>query len=263
MPLYKLCGQGPRLAIHLENPVYIEDGENWSVALVGFFTDNYYNNLKVADKVYFIDSNEKQNIEDDAIKSKSFEPGFYTLETLQSELRSFIATFNTKVNVDEFKMMKFGNHVAISSPLRFYLGPNISQLLGFVKTNQSSPPNNTSTFFAPENLNVGTLLPNMRPMEVIELHCNLVENSCVTHEETACSHKHLETEILYTFFPTAPNGFKISQVPSHRHYVPIKPSLKKIQYISVTVMDGNQRLLEANNAVDSIVYLHIAPINTK
>ena len=249
--LFKITGKCPRLTLHLENPIHLHN-DKYGVALVGFFSDNYFNNLKENDNFYFIDSNE---VDDEQIKSTLLEPGFYTMQSLELHIRRFISTLNTKVNVEDFKILKVNDHVAICSPLRFRMGPNISTLFGFANKNTSSNP----VFFPCKSMVKGTLLPKFRPLEVIELHCNIVENSCVTHYEHA-SHKHLETEMLYTFFPAVAHGHKISHSPNHRHYVPVKRGLKTIQCINVTVMDEKHHLLDTNKSVDSFVYLDIAPL---
>ena len=94
----------------------------------------------------------------------------------------------------------------------------------------------------------------MRPFYVIEVHCNLVEHSFVNHDTHW--HKHDETEILYHFFPNVLHGYKISETPEEKFYVPLKKGLNTIREIKVSIKDQDNQLL-VNDGVNNIVYLSL------
>ncbi|KAG8302457.1 hypothetical protein J6590_033053, partial [Homalodisca vitripennis] len=150
-------------------------------------------------------------------------------------------------------IFKDGDKISINSPIKFYLDKTVSDLLGFEKSDATNLQKESSYFNSNENV-IASNPPNLRAVDVIEIHCNIVNNSLVNHD--VHSHKHLETAILYSFSPNVPHGYKISQSPQEKHYIPLRSGLRKIQQITITLVDQNNQLLQ-NNHVNNIVYLDL------
>lgn len=251
MPLLKLTGTSSVLNLSLEHPIHIEEGESYRMALIGFYCDNYMYNLPVVDYIYFWDSTSPQPTDVHLMKRFILDPDYYTLEDLQTYIRQFLKRLDTKVEAENFRIFMFGVHVCIHSPLKFYLGPEVSKLLGY------SPPKESptlSSFYNSSTMIVASGTPNLRPANIIEVHCNLLENSYHNHEEHA--HRHDEGALMYMFYPNTSFGHMISEKPEERHYIPLKQGLRKIQHITVTITDQNVRHLQ-NNFVSYTVYLDL------
>lgn len=246
MPLFKLTGsESSVLTLHLEHPLHLDENADYQLALVGFFSDNYINNLRQEANVYFWHEKLPHT-------PLTFTKGYWTMETLQKRVRKFIASLklNIVVNANAFKIEKNGDRVSIYSPLKFWLDATISSLLGF-KEPTDDYKRETAYYEANESVTASSP-PNLRAVDAIEIHCDIVHNSYVKHDEM--EHKHVETAILYSFFPDAPHGYKISEVPLERHYIPLKRGVRKIQQIWISLMDTKNQPLQ-NPCANNIVYL--------
>lgn len=250
MPIIKIVGTDSVLQLQLEHPIHLDDDTNYKIALVGFFSDNNVNNLREEDSIYFIDStNEKPPADPNLIKKLSFPRGYYTLNEIEKTCREFLRVdFKSKVNIDSFLVKKMDCKVLICSPLRFYIGPRLSKLLGYQPPQQ--PPSNIEAYNQANKNTIGSSNVDLRVVNMIELHCNIVENSYVKHDTH--SHKHAETEILYVFSPSSPHGYSMSVVPTERHYVPLKRGLKTIQRIVVYICDQENTPIQNENTTTTI-----------
>ncbi|KAG8314339.1 hypothetical protein J6590_094855, partial [Homalodisca vitripennis] len=248
MPLLKLTGTESVLTLHLEHPIHLDPNVEYYIALVGFYSENNIYNLLQHAKVYFWD------LEIHFIpKPLILQCGYWTIEKLEKSFRDYIQSLNLSVNSNDFKIFKDGDKISINSPIKFYLDKTVSDLLGFEKSDATNLQKESSYFNSNENV-IASNPPNLRAVDVIEIHCNIVNNSLVNHD--VHSHKHLETAILYSFSPNVPHGYKISQSPQEKHYIPLRSGLRKIQQITITLVDQNNQLLQ-NNHVNNIVYLDL------
>ncbi len=75
--------------------------------------------------------------------------------------------------------------------------------------------------------------PNLAPVEMIRIHCNIVQGS---YEEEAHAH------ILHEFSPTIPTGYKIIEAPDHVIYLPL--NVKRITEITLRVTDQDNKPLD-------------------
>lgn len=251
MPLFKLTGKESVLTLHLEHPLHLEENSNYKLALVGFYSENNIFNLRKDGNVFFWDKDVYF-----IPTPLTFVAGHWTVETLQKRAREFITARKLNVNANSFKIERSGDRIVIHSPLKFYLDPAICLLLGFkpqIKSTQDIAKDESS-FYESDQTITAQNPPNLRAVDVIEIHCDIVQNSCVKHD--VHEHKHDETAILYTFFPNVPHGYKISETPNERHYIPIKNGLHKIQNITITIMDQDYQLIQ-NDGVKNIAYLDL------
>ncbi|KAG8325554.1 hypothetical protein J6590_064896 [Homalodisca vitripennis] len=248
MPLLKLTGTESVLTLHLEHPIHLDPNAEYYMALVGFYSENNIYNLLQHAKVYFWD------LEIHLIpKPLILQCGYWTIEKLKKSFRDYIQSLNLSVNSNDFKIFKDGDKISINSPIKFYLDKTVSDLLGFEKSDATNLQKESTYFNSNENV-IASNPPNLRAVDVIEIHCNIVNNSLVNHD--VHSHKHLETAILYSFSPNVPHGYKISQSPQEKHCIPLRSGLRKIQQITITLVDQNNQLLQ-NNHVNNIVYLDL------
>ncbi|KAG8279406.1 hypothetical protein J6590_106264 [Homalodisca vitripennis] len=144
-------------------------------------------------------------------------------------------------------------HLCLEVLQRDSAGEDWEHILGFEKSDATNLRKESSYFNSNENV-IASNPPNLKAVDVIEIHCNIVNNSLVNHD--VHSHKHLETAILYTSSPNVPHGYKISQSPQEKHYIPLRSGLRKIQQITITLVDQNNQLLQNSN-VNNIVYLDL------
>lgn len=251
MPLFKVSGKESVLTLHLEHPLHLEENSMYKLALLGFYSENQIHNLRQHANVYFWDKDIHF-----IPNPLTYKAGYWTIETMQKHASEFLATLKINANVTDFKMEKYGDRVVIYSPVKFYLDAAVSKLLGFTPSQKSTQEisNDESSFYESGKQITAQNPPNLRSVDVIEIHCDLVQNSCVKHD--VHEHKHYETNILYSFFPNVPHGYKISQTPTQRHYIPIKNGLRKIQTITIKVMDQDNQLVQ-NKDVNNIVYLDL------
>lgn len=281
MPLIKLFGTSPELTIHFERPILVNAAAAAAtrLALVGFYTDNYVNNLREQDVVsFFFDSSltvttataasEKIKYETEVdIKPLQIPPGYYSMDDLQTLCRNHLTANFSKVNANDFRIHKSsdGYRVVVVSPVEFYMGPHVSHLLGFEPTPPPppppTPPDNTplaylrKNNYRPANTTAAAMgPPNMRPLDAIEIHCDVIEHGLKPHDD---GQTHAETGLLYHFYPDSPHEYKISEVPYERLYVPIRRNLREIRAITVSVRDQLGRLLQQSASVNYTVYLDL------
>lgn len=253
MKLFKLVGKESVLRLHLEHPIHLDDDVDYRLALTGFYSGNNIYNLKTDGKIYFWTALHTPKTDlASYIKEFTIPKGYWTLDRLQSACREFLKGLGIAVEYDTFRLFKENSKVAIHSPLKLYLDPSICNLLGYKPCKSHSGDINSY-----HNLNdkiIALNPPNLRAMDVIEVHCNIVERSFVNHSTTW--HRHDETEILYTFFPNVPHGYKISETSQEKFYIPLKTGLNKIQEVVITLKDHNNELI-VNDDVTNIVYLSL------
>lgn len=224
MPIFKLSGNTSMLNIHLEHPIHLDEGVQYKVALVGFYSENNIYNLSRDSEILF------ENAEPLPVAR-----GYWTLDTLQKHISKVTSKFEIK---------KENNRVVIRSSVKFHMDNTIRALLGF-------DPVTGVTFH--DNYKADNA-PNLRSVDVIEIHCDIVNTSFTNH--ATHYHKHDETSLLYQFYPTVQHGYKISEVPRCLHYVPLKAGLGKIQYINIGLLDQSGMLLQ-NPDSNNIVYIDI------
>jgi hypothetical protein len=257
MKIFKLTGKESVMSLHLEHPIHL-DGE-YKLALTGFYSDNNIANLKQEAKIYFHYPQVNGKVTTIIVHALTLEKKFWTLETLTNKCRNFLQGLLdtqavTNIDPNNFSMIKSGDRVAINSPLGFYLDSSVCKLLGFELS--IKPSSEVSSYYTANINHTGTKLPNLRAVDVIEIHCNLVEHSFVNHDTHW--HKHDETEILYHFFPNVPHGYKISEMPNEFHYIPLR-NITAIREIKIMIKDQDNQLL-VNEGVNNIVYLNLVKV---
>lgn len=241
MKLFKLSGNTSKLELRLEHPIHL-DG-NYSIGLSGFYTDNFILNIPNNYKnVYGFSMIDKNKTIDQYF---NINKGYYTLEDIKNIFTKSLTEFKNKYdkfNENEFVLENDGPFIVIKSPVKIIMTAFIIDLLGLKEE-----------MIEPNVLIKGIKLPKLRPFDVIEIHCNLVEPSFENHKDH--SHLHKESEILYSFFPNVKYGSKISEKPNEIDYIPLK-KLNKIQNIVISIQDSDGNLL-INENVKSIVYLRL------
>ena len=249
MPLLKLTGKEAVLNIHFEHAFHLEDGMEYWLALVGFYSDNNIINLKNESVISFQYPQLKGKVTTNVIHTLTFEKGFWTLEKLQSKCRNFLQGLletRTVNNIDpnSLQLSKQNDKVGIFSPLGFYLDSSMRHLLGF----------ELDSYYDANVNQVGTKIPKLRAVDVLEIHCDIIETSFIQHQSD--KHKHNEAPILYTFFPNVPHGYKISEIPNERLYLRVKHGLQKLQNITIKITDQEGFLIQ-NDDVNNVVYLEL------
>ncbi len=254
MKIFKLVGKGSIMNLHLDVPIHL-DGE-YRLALTGFYSDNNIANLRTDSNIYFFTAkdNPTENL-DNYIKQFTLNKGFWTPETLQSKIRVFLQSMLDTQDVTDINPNSFtistSDLISVSSPLRFYLDSKLCRLLGFKPCDSHS--GDINKYYKADETHTASDVPRFRAVDVIEIHCNLVEHSIVNHDTHW--HKHDETQILYHFFHNVPRGYKISETSQEKFYVPLK-DMKEIKHIRIVIKDHENQLL-VNENVNNIVYLSL------
>lgn len=232
MKLFKVTGYSSKFELRLEHPIHL-DGD-YCIGLGGFYSDNFVTNINQDVPNCISVTNE------DVTSYHGFDKGFYTFDQIKQHFIEF-------TNDDTFEMKTILNKIQIKSPIKIFMTAIILDLLGFDESQATLEPN---------KVYIGTKIPKLRPFDVIEIHCNLVEPSFENHDEH--SHLHKESEILYSFFPNVEYGSKISDKPNEIDYLPIK-NINKIQTIIISIQDGEGNLLNNENT-KTIVYLRLKKV---
>lgn len=243
MKLFKITGNTSKLELRLEHPIHL-DGQ-YSIGLVGFYSDNFISNVpKDYKNVYGFSS-----VDGKISEFYDINKGNYSLEEIKNlfiiSLKEFKKKYD-KFDENDFELTNKGPFILIKSPVKILLTAIICDLLGFKDGN-----------IEPNLLIEGIKLPKIRAFDVIEIHCNLVEPSLENHDDY--SHLHKESEILYSFYPNVEFGSKISVRPYEIDYIPIK-NLDKIQTIFISIQDNEGNLIN-NEKVKNIVYLRLIKQN--
>lgn len=251
--LFKLTSNSSVLKLSLESAIHLDPESEYRLALAGFYSENNIQNLRRGEDVYLWDSNNAGTSDPKVYaKANRLESGYYTLADVETYFRDFLHDLKTRTDPELMRVNKTGPFVSVHSPVDFYLGPHVSELLGF------EPPKGSAldrkSYYKADTVTRATNPPNIRPVEVIEIHCDIVEPTFSHHGEHLF--KHRETPILYQFSPDVPHQYKISETPQQRHYVPIRKGETKLQHITVRITDHRGRLLENPN-VHNIVYLDL------
>lgn len=239
MVLLKITGHSSELTLRLEQPLRLSAGAK--LALDGIYTDNNIANLVNDSKIYFWGM--QPTADDETLVVKK---GYWTLKSLEAECRRFFKSSSFVVDANQFIMTKVDGKVSITSPVRFYFDPTLSKLLGFAYLQGFT--RTVENYFYEANVPVAAKYKSsLRPVDVIEVHCNLVVPSFSKHDEYA--HRHVETGLIYQFSPDVPHGNKISEKPSERLYVPLRENIRYINHITVSITDqSSQPLLNKNSA---------------
>lgn len=250
MKLFKLVGKESIISLHLSNPIHLDEGAEYKIALTGFYSDNFIYNFPEDVPYcfgYIATTKDKKTVSEHYPINK----GHYSIATINAIMVNALKSFKTKypeigVSENEFQLYADGAYVQIKTPLKILPTAKFVDLLGLKDGNVEA-----------NILTRGVKLPKLRAVDVIEIHCNLAEHSFVNHETHW--HKHDETEILYHFFPNVPHGYKISEVPQDKFYVPVKSGLTTIREIKITIKDQDNQLI-ANDDVVNIVYLSLIKV---
>lgn len=244
MTIFKLSGNTSKLNIILEHPLHLDEDVQYKIALIGFYSENNFYNLLQSSLMYF------ENIKTPLV----IDSGYWTIESLQKHVRDFLtnskvdskedSTKSLKIDSTKFEILKENNRLLIKSPLRFHMDNTIRSLLGFNSVAESVLQDN----YKAENA------PNLRFVDVVEIHSNIVDNGYTNHTEHY--HRHDETSILYQFYPKVPHGYKISETPQYPHYVLLRKGLNTIKEINIELLNQNGLLLQ-NPDSNNYIYIDL------
>lgn len=241
MKLFKIVGSTSELSLNLAHPIFLDENINYKIGLVGFYSDNNICNVLEDSNITFeIEETDKTKYNNVIKISK----GYWSINELNNYIKKELKNnrFLIKGNNE--------NKIIIYSPYQFKLDNNLRKLLGF----ETFDKNESEKSFKDLTEHEGKYKPNLRPFDVIEIHCNLVESSFINHN--TLEHVHEDTEILYSFFPNVSFGSKISERPSEIFYVPIKKGTDKIQKIKISIKNEREELLKNKNVIN-IIYLSL------
>lgn len=242
MKLFKLSGNSSKLELNLEHPIHLDNDKIYYLGLNGFYSDNFIFNFPNTDskciRIFYTD-NKKQ-----AEMFYPFYAGFYSISDIKREImkkiKNFTETNSLNINENSFELTNKNNKILIKTPIPLEFKKHFSDILGIDRNIDSNKEI------------IGKSMPKLRPFDVLEIHCNLLETSFENHND---ENLHKESEILYSFFPNVTYGSKISEKPNEIDYIPIRKNIRKIQNIIITIKDEKGNLI--NNEANNIVYLRL------
>lgn len=247
MRIFKLSGSTPLLTLKLETPIHLDDGVQYMLALTGLYCENYFYNTLGGAAITF-------NRADLQYPTDTFGKGHWSVDSIVTKINKFLKSRKVVENendVDMFKIYRNGEKkLCVESPIDCHLNNEMRRLLGFNSVKHDDFKNK---HVAENIVYVDGENKEIRPFNVIEVHCNLIENSFVNHP--VHSHKHLDTSILYQLDPRKYKE-KISEKPNVLDYVPLRNGVRVIKEIQINLMDENNIFLQ-NAGQYYIVYLKL------
>lgn len=222
------------------------------MGLLGFYGKINVNNIPkpLSFILHKYDSKKEEN-EVIVDKQKAYiDSGNYSIKEIEEMIRKKIKEHYPqyiKENGDTSKyFLRLNSNtrkVEFRLPLDINLFPdftdNLGHLLGFSPQKQVR--------FQMNRLHLADSLPMIKPYEVIEMHCNIVEPSIANHDTDP--HSHQDLDLLYMFHPKNSQNYDstIAHVPTDIIYVPLNKNIKFIQNIELVLRNEKGRDLDFGN----------------
>ena len=237
MVYFRLTGQSPLLQLKLENPIHLEDGVRYYLALTGFSCHNYFYNLTEPASISFYKPDGPN-----PFPTETFPPGFWDVKLMQKLIRRFLLdrtpALLSPADVDKFRIFLSGyGKLIIESPIKCHINNAMRKFLGFNELNENEIKyENKHSADKVVSMYEDDGILQIRPFDVLEIHCDLVEHSYINH--STHWHKHENSSLLYHLNPRE-YGDKIYKEPCVFNYIPLKNGLQSIRDINVYLTDEN------------------------
>lgn len=178
-----------------------------------------------SNKIYVNSENNKFYIEELKIEEDSFHSktitlpvGCYEIEDIEKFLSSKLDTikFHLHVNKNTLKC-----EIICSEDLDFRENDSIGSLLGYSKQ-----------VLIRNQLHISDKIVDIIRVNILRVECDIVTGSYINNKPS---------HVLYSFFPSVENGFKIVHTPQNVLYLPIT-ARESIDEISIRIVDQNNQL---------------------
>lgn len=203
-------------------PIELDAHKNYTLGLVELLTFNSIPNIDVGNDKFYVGN------EIITIPTGSYE--IEDIETyLQSELTNRGISITIKPNNNTLR-----SEIVCNRDINFLPDDSIGSLLGFTRRILEANKNHKS------DLPVAILKVN-----ALRVECSITAGAYINERKVHTIHE---------FFPLAPPGYKIIEVPSHVIYLPI--TSKTIDHIQLRIVDQDGDLVNFRGEVITI-RLHI------
>lgn len=239
-----LTGNQSVLSADYSPPLHLTAGSGeWVIGLVDFQTYNSIPNITEGkNKLYYYEKNNN-------LKSIIIPSGSYDIEDLNDYIQSVIGDhdiehYHHQEEKERIKFLLTANvntlkcQISCSNKIDFTKEDSIGHMLGFNKK------------ILNENvLHESDSIVNIMKVNSIQINCNICTGSYVNN---------LNEHILHIFFPHAPPGYKIVEVPTNIIYLPV--SVKVIDNVTLKIVDQEGEIIDFRGETIT-VRLHLKQVN--
>ena len=241
--MIKISGVNSRAVLKLHEP--ITSIQRIALAYIGF--ENNICNVTENNTILI------GNITTEKYVRIDIEKGYWTID----QLNLLIQAENK-----DFKLELVNERVKMTVPLNIMVDlGEFHKFLGFNKQECTITPTwckgNKSNYFL-QGTHIAENNAKLKPFEVIEVHCNLVESGFTQHDES--NHIHKEHDLLYCFSHDVPYGKKVSHATPFFNYLNVKDHYKEINQIIIELRSETGELIE-NPRSELLIYLKIDRLN--
>lgn len=211
---FTLSGKSSNLTAQFSPPIDLEDGVEYSLALINFEAYNSIPNIDATNNRLYYDVDDKlitipegsYEIED----INNYIKGYFILSHGNDGYISILSNKNTlKVEIKSNKIINFEK------------AGSIGGLLGFTSRRLKALKRHISDFPA-----------RIQKVNAICVECNLVTGSFMNDRSV---------HIIHEFFPSVPPGYKIIECPANAIYLPINK--RRIDSLSLKIVDQDGDLV--------------------
>lgn len=203
-------------------PIELSPNKNYTLGLVELLTFNSIPNIDVGNNKIYV-GNEILTIP----------TGSYEIEDIQMYLQTELANKNITINIKP-NNNTLRSEIECNHDINFVPNDSIGRLLGFTARRLESNKKHQS------DVPVAILKVN-----ALRVECNITAGAYMNERKVHTIHE---------FFPFAPPGYKIIEVPSHVIYLPI--TNRTIDNIQLRIVDQDGDLINFRGEVITI-RLHI------
>lgn len=208
---FMLTGKESELICYFNPPIYLDEREEYEMALLNFETFNSIPNVDETNNLFHYKS------ESGEYKQVEIPVGIYDVDDILQFINSSLESDSQHESLLEITGNSNTQKIHIKSKVEidFSKERSIGQLLGFEKR-----------IIAANITDKSDNIVNIHKVNAIQIYCNLTSGSY---------HNGEAVHVLYQFFPKVPAGFKIIESPQEPIYLPV--SGKIISVLIVRLLD--------------------------
>lgn len=203
-------------------PIELSPNHQYSLALVELLTFNSIPNIDEGKNKFYYTYNEKSY-------TLTIPPGSYEIEDIHNYLQKILqkrgVSFELRPNNNTLC-----SEIKSDCTINFEPSDSIARLLGF--NNKSLTPN---------KIHISDLPVRILKVNSVGIECNITGGAYINGKKV---------HIIHEFFPIAPPGYKIVEVPKNLIYLPI--TVHAIDHLQLRLIDQDGELVNFQGEIISI-----------